>query len=231
MAADITAVYWAAITARRWSCRLTVNASWQYLHHGAYIDGILDGLAAASFPPDRLVIELIESLPPLIDFPGVQPNMKRLCWAGVRFIIDDVGTAFSRQPHLVERVLLHQPRIDGMPSIIGIKLAKEIVQQVVTEDGFGLAAYYVEAALDLGAELFIAEGVETEEQYLRVQKLSDYCGVQILIQGWHVSAKATAANLLSNKRLLLQRPRLVVASVRRHCVHCPWKAETGGRSA
>jgi EAL domain-containing protein (putative c-di-GMP-specific phosphodiesterase class I) len=229
MASDINAVYWAAATSRDWSCRLTVNASWQYLQCGGYADGILEGLAAAGFPPDRLVIELLESYPPLLDFPGVQPAIKRLCWQGVRFIIDDIGTAYSRYPHLIERVLRNQPRTGGHPSIIGIKLAKEITQDVVSEHGFGLAAEYIRRAGDLGVDLFIAEGIETENQLLRVQKLAGYCGLPILIQGWHVSAKATAASLLSNQCVRLLRPRLAAPPVRRHCVsRCPWKTKTRG---
>jgi EAL domain-containing protein len=208
---DLQAARIAAATVREWGCRLSLNTLWPYLHRLDYAVGILKALKAANFPPERLILELLESSRPLRDFPGVRPNIQRLAWEGVRFILDDVGTGNSRSPEAVAGILATQPKVDRRHSIIGIKLALELVQNLHTREGFGLADAYVDRALTYyessdprpESTLFIAEGVENTEQLDLVQRLGLRCGVQFLVQGYLVSHKTTPYDLLQNPDLRL----------------------------
>ncbi len=214
---DVLAIGAAAVVVKDWHCWLSANTSWQDLRFDDYAINLLAILAAADFPPRRFVMELLESSPPLIDYPGVQPNIVRLAAAGIRIIFDDAGTEYAKYPGLIVRTLRNQPRVNteagatDQPSFYGLKLARELIANIESESGFALAAYYLQAARDyyvrsrtrLTTTLFIAEGVETEQQLARVRELARYCKVRILVQGYLVSHKAKPRELLENPDLRL----------------------------
>jgi EAL domain-containing protein (putative c-di-GMP-specific phosphodiesterase class I) len=108
-------------------------------------------LGATGAPPERLKLELTESL--LVnDVEGTIAKMERLKLAGVRFSLDDFGTGYSSLSYL-HRLPLSQLKID-----------KSFVRDAL---GGQQGAAIAHTILALGKALkltVLAEGVETPDQ-------------------------------------------------------------------
>ena len=196
--ADLASVPVAAESVRSWGdCLLSLNISWQYLQVRRYAIGVVKGLADSQLLPERLILELIESEAPLIGYPGVQPNMQLLRGCGVKFLLDDVGTGYFRDPQHVQMTLQSQPHVNGYPCIIGVKLARQLIAKLDRPRAFSLAATYITVAINNGASLIIAEGIEPDQPHLldRVLELEDLCRAHILVQGFVISPKIEACQL------------------------------------
>ncbi|WP_101047305.1 putative bifunctional diguanylate cyclase/phosphodiesterase [Macromonas nakdongensis] len=135
---------------------LSVNVSAAQLHQADFVPRVIDGLRAAAVAPERLRLELTESV--LVqDLQTIADKMAALKTHGVTLSLDDFGTGFSSLSYL-KRLPLDELKID-----------QSFVQDLLEVES---DATIVDSMLALGRSLglkVIAEGVETEAQwrYLR----------------------------------------------------------------
>ena len=134
------------------SLTLAVNVSAHQFHQPDFLDMIRDTLARQSFPPDRLKLELTESLL-LSHVDDTVATMTRLKAMGVSLSLDDFGTGYSSLAYL-KRLPLDQIKID-----------QSFVHDLFSDSGDSAivrATLAMADSLGLGA---IAEGVETPAQW------------------------------------------------------------------
>ena len=141
---------WASVPATQ-QLTMAVNVSAHQLHRPDFVAQVMDVLRATGAPPERLKLELTESL--LVnDVEGTIAKMEQLKLAGVRFSLDDFGTGYSSLSNL-HRLPLSQLKID-----------KSFVRDALCgQQGAAIAR----TILALGKALkltVLAEGVETPEQ-------------------------------------------------------------------
>ena len=130
---------------------ISVNVSAHQFSQENYVDQVLTILARSSANPQRLKLELTESM--LVNDPDeVIKKMLLLKEKGVRFSLDDFGTGYSSLQYL-KRLPLDQLKID-QSFTKGILLDSNDTSIVKT---------IISLAKNLGLDV-IAEGVETEEQ-------------------------------------------------------------------
>lgn len=144
--------------AQRWS-RLTrpdppyvsVNVSVRQFRAKGFVDTVRRLLTEAALPPDRLVLEITETLL-LRDDDDVWEDLKRLRDRGVRIAIDDFGTGYSALGYLrqvpLDIVKLDRLFVSTMTTSQG---QRELVRGIVS----------IVRALELDV---VAEGIETTEQ-------------------------------------------------------------------
>ncbi len=130
---------------------IAVNVSPRQFRQPDFVDGILRVLKKTGANPNRLKLELTESL--LVDnVPDIIEKMHALKAKGVGFSLDDFGTGYSSLAYL-KRLPLDQLKID-----------RSFVCDVLTDANDAVIAKTVVAlAQSLGLSV-IAEGVETVEQ-------------------------------------------------------------------
>ncbi|MEW2382477.1 bifunctional diguanylate cyclase/phosphodiesterase [Micromonospora sp. NPDC047707] len=130
---------------------VAVNVSPRSLLDARFPGSVLARLRAHDLPPDRLVLELTETLT-LSQLDVVDRVLSRLRDEGVRLALDDFGTGYSSLS-LLSRIPVHELKID---------------RSFVTEMESSVeAAAVIRSTLDLGRSLdltVIAEGVENEPQ-------------------------------------------------------------------
>ena len=130
---------------------IAVNVSAKQFHQAQFVDQVLAVLARSAINPQRLKLELTESLL-LNDVDEIIVKMTTLRARGVRFSLDDFGTGYSSLSYL-KRLPLDQLKID-----------QSFVRNILTDPNDGAIAQMV---LALGQSLglsVIAEGVETQAQ-------------------------------------------------------------------
>ena len=135
------------------TARLTVavNVSARQFHHPAFVDQVLSVIEVTGANPERLKLELTESLL-LSDVDDVIHKMTALKERGVGFSLDDFGTGYSSLAYL-KRLPLDQLKID-----------QSFVSDIVTNgNDAAITSAIVALAHNLGLSV-IAEGVETEAQ-------------------------------------------------------------------
>jgi diguanylate cyclase (GGDEF)-like protein/PAS domain S-box-containing protein len=172
-----------------WS--IAVNVSALQLSGPSAVDAVARVLSRRHWAPDRLVLELTESV--LMDEVSEAHEMlERLKDLGVKLAIDDFGTGYSSLSYL------HRFPVDQ------VKLDRSFVENL-DEDGEGSpiarAVVNMAHALDISVT---AEGVETEQQLRGLQRLG--CD---RAQGF-LFAKPMPADELS--ALLRSKPRFGPAS-------------------
>lgn len=142
----------------RWSTQPTlahltiaVNVSARQFHQPDFVDQVLSTLKSTGARPDRLKLELTESL--LVDnVDQVIEKMSALKTQGVSFSLDDFGTGYSSLSYL-KRLPLDQLKID-----------KSFVRDVHSDpDDAAIVKAIVTLAKALNLNV-IAEGVETQQQ-------------------------------------------------------------------
>jgi diguanylate cyclase (GGDEF)-like protein/PAS domain S-box-containing protein len=141
---------------------VSVNASARQFRTPGFISTIDRLLAQSGLPPERLMLEITESLL-LRDHDAVWPDLQHLRHSGVRIAIDDFGTGYSALSYLLD-VPVDVIKLDRsfVQSMGASARQRELVQRIV-----GLAE-----VLDLHV---IAEGIETEhERQIAVQIGCDY---------------------------------------------------------
>ncbi|MEA2293410.1 MAG: hypothetical protein QOE86_1049, partial [Solirubrobacteraceae bacterium] len=137
--------------------RMNVNLSAKQLQHGGIVHDVQAALTASGLPPDRLVLELTESVL-LEDGDLAVERLNALKALGLRLALDDFGTGFSSLSYLsrlpVDVLKLDRSFLrDGAPAL--------------TAGIVGLGA-----ALQLEV---VAEGIETDDQWYALQALGcDY---------------------------------------------------------
>ncbi|MBB5375886.1 diguanylate cyclase (GGDEF)-like protein [Deinococcus metalli] len=146
--------------------RVAVNLSARQFMGGDLVETVQRALRGSRLEPERLELEITESL--MMQSPEravrLLTDLKR---TGVRVMLDDFGTGFSNLSYL------HAFPLDGL------KIDRSFV--VALEHG-ERAGGIIEAIVQMGHKLgleIVAEGIETSEQHLTLQKL----GVPIL-QGY-----------------------------------------------
>ena len=141
---------WAAIPSMA-NLVMAVNVSSQQFQLPGFVPDVLGALARAGARPERLKLELTESV--LIqDLSGVVRSMATLKAHGVGFALDDFGTGYSSLKYL-KQLTLDQLKID-----------QSFVADVTTDDhDAAIARTIVTLGHSLGLQV-IAEGVETVAQ-------------------------------------------------------------------
>ncbi|WP_186764649.1 EAL domain-containing protein [Comamonas flocculans] len=130
---------------------IAVNVSARQFHHSEFARQVLDTLAATGANPQRLKLEITESL--LIDhIEEVIGRMQLLKAHGVGFALDDFGTGYSSLAYL-KRLPLDQLKID-----------QGFVRGVLSDANDAAIARMVVALADSLSLQVMAEGVETPEQ-------------------------------------------------------------------
>ncbi len=138
---------------------MSVNVAAQQLLQPAFVQEVLDVLATTGLPPERLVVELTESVV-VGDLPSAAPRLAALREHGVRVAIDDFGTGYSSLQYLSD-----------LPVDV-LKVDKSFVDQVTTEGG---GASITETVIAMGRRLglvVVAEGVEEVEQHEWLRRAS-----------------------------------------------------------
>ncbi|MFI9640407.1 putative bifunctional diguanylate cyclase/phosphodiesterase [Micromonospora sp. NPDC051925] len=130
---------------------VSVNVSPRSLLDARFPGAVLARLQAHDFPPDRLVLELTETLT-LSQLDVVDRVLSRLRDSGIRLALDDFGTGYSSLS-LLSRIPVHELKIDR--------------SFVTAMESSAEAAAVIRSTLDLGRSLdlaVVAEGVESEPQ-------------------------------------------------------------------
>lgn len=130
---------------------LSVNVSVRQFRHPAFIDQITEVLSRTGADPDKLKIEITESIL-ISDIEETKRKMMALKAIGVRFALDDFGTGFSSLAYL-QKLPLDELKID-----------QSFIQNVTTDkNNAAITRSIIGLARNLGLSV-IAEGVETEDQ-------------------------------------------------------------------
>ena len=130
---------------------LSVNLSARQVQQPGLPADVADALAESGIPPERLVLEITESLL-LYDQKGAAGKLDELKRLGVRLAIDDFGTGYSSLSYL------RQYPIDVL------KIDKSFINGVGASTE---ASQFVRAIVKLGQSLHldvVAEGIEIGEQ-------------------------------------------------------------------
>jgi diguanylate cyclase (GGDEF)-like protein len=136
--------------------RVAVNVSTVQFHRGALHETIIRSLADSGLAPDRLEVEITES----IFLEGSEPTLKllhSLRSLGVRIALDDFGTGYSSLSYL-----------QSFP-FDKLKIDRSFIQNLLTRDG---ASAIVRAITELAHALNIettAEGVEETAQLMELR--------------------------------------------------------------
>jgi diguanylate cyclase (GGDEF)-like protein len=150
----------ACLDAARWPGanppKVSVNVSAMQVSSGHLVSQVREALAAAKLPPQRLVIELTESLP-MARSEGVSQTLSDLRAIGVTLALDDFGTGYSSLSSLMK-----QP----------VSLVK--IDQSFVKDVPGGGEVLIKATVDVARRFgldVVAEGVETALQRTRLEAL------------------------------------------------------------
>ena len=155
------------------SHEIAVNVSARQLQHPSFIRDVDETLAATGLPPQRLVLEITESV--LIDTTDVEERLLRLRERGVKIALDDFGTGYASLSNL-----------QRLPVDI-VKIDRSFTESV---DGDPEAEPLLAAIISLGNALgvrIVAEGIERVTQSEIVSALGVESG-----QGFHFGRPAPA---------------------------------------
>jgi EAL domain-containing protein (putative c-di-GMP-specific phosphodiesterase class I) len=130
---------------------IAVNVSVRQFRHPEFIDEVVSAVKRSGIRPDRLKLELTESL--LADnLEATIAKMRNLKDMGVRLSVDDFGIGYSSLSYL-KRLPIDELKID-----------RAFVKDILTDgNDAAIAGTIIGLCRNLGLEV-IAEGVETEEQ-------------------------------------------------------------------
>jgi len=130
---------------------VAVNISAHQLNHEDFVDQVLKALELSGAAPDRLKLELTESL--LVNnVEDIIGKMNALKAKGVGFSLDDFGTGYSSLSYL-KRLPLDQLKID-----------QSFVRDILTDPNDAAIARMIVLLAESLGQVVIAEGVETEAQ-------------------------------------------------------------------
>ncbi len=157
---------------------IALNVSARQIEDESLVDRMLARLAAHDLPPDRLEVEITESL--VLDSPRVAALIGRCHAAGMHVALDDFGTGYSNLAPLL--------KLD----VDRIKLDQAFVRALDTPRGAALAAAIVGMAHALDCEV-VAEGVETVEQRESLRTMG--CRYA---QGWLIGRPTSLDDVLAS---------------------------------
>ncbi len=131
--------------------RLSVNISARHFRQSGFVPWVRDLMAASGARPDRLTLEITESL--VIDnLNDVVNRMTELAALGIRLSIDDFGTGYSSLAYL-KSLPIHEVKID-----------KSFVQEAPSDDNDAALVETILAIADRMRLEVVAEGIETADQ-------------------------------------------------------------------
>lgn len=164
---------------------VSVNVSSSQFHDPNFMTIVEETLQSTSLAPERLVIEITESIA-LLDIPATLTVMEHLSRLGIGIALDDFGTGFASLSYLV---LLH-PRI--------LKIDQSFVSPASeTSKNDALTEAIVALGHKLGITM-LAEGIETHAQLERFRGLGCELG-----QGFLFSPAVAASEVPSIARYVL----------------------------
>jgi len=167
--------------------KVAVNVSAVQFGRTDFVQTVLAALEQSGLPPDRLELELTESLV-MRDAIAATRRMAELRALGVAISIDDFGTGYSSLSYLRR-----------LP-VSALKIDRSFLEEVPAPDGtLPLVQAIVALAHNMGLSV-IAEGVETREQFALLRSAG--CD---LMQGYLFGEAAPADKIGS----LLAQPRLI----------------------
>jgi diguanylate cyclase (GGDEF)-like protein/PAS domain S-box-containing protein len=134
---------------------VSINVSAMQFHHVDFVEQVQNNIKHYAINPALLKFELTESM--LVDsIEETIIKMDALKNIGIQFSLDDFGTGYSSLQYL-KRLPLNQLKID-----------KSFVRDIVVDNSDkAIVRTIIAMAQGMGLEV-IAEGVETEEQHLRL---------------------------------------------------------------
>lgn len=147
---------------------ISVNVSRQLLYDKTFADDYCEYVQKVGIPADLVELEITESAF-FEDINLFRNTLEKLRSFGFRILMDDFGTGYS------SLMMLHTVPIDVM------KLDKSFIDDYADEKGSSI----IQCVLNLAKQLnipVVAEGVETEEQYVYLKNSG--CDV---IQGYYFS--------------------------------------------
>jgi diguanylate cyclase (GGDEF)-like protein len=131
---------------------VSVNVSAAQIHHGDVVAVVRDVLRTSKFPPERLDIEITESVL-LADEKRANDQIKGLQSLGVKVALDDFGSGYSSLLYL---------RKFGFDKL---KIDRSFVEEIGrSPDSSVIVASIIRLGLDLKLTI-TAEGIETPEQH------------------------------------------------------------------
>ena len=141
--------------------RIAVNVSPRQLLDPGFVDTVLESVAAAGLEGHNLEVELTEAS--LVeDFHATNGALTRLAEHGVRIALDDFGTGYSSLAYLNELVF------------DTLKIDRAFIVNLPAEKSAAIVKAIIAVANSLGKAV-VAEGIETESQYLQLAALGcDY---------------------------------------------------------
>jgi diguanylate cyclase (GGDEF)-like protein len=147
--------------AARWDipARIAVNVSPEQLHNPAFVSIVAQALAQSGLPPERLELEVTESVFMREGTVAIEV-LEKILDLGVRLSLDDFGTGYSSLGYLAHT------------RFSSIKIDRSFVQSASkgTKEAIAIIRAVVALADSLGMAT-TAEGVETEEEHQMVQQL------------------------------------------------------------
>ncbi|MGG3914168.1 bifunctional diguanylate cyclase/phosphodiesterase [Rossellomorea vietnamensis] len=155
---------------------VAVNISVRQIKDGGFVEMVKGILAEYEFNPDRLELEITESI--MQDFEISTNVLNELKKVGVMISMDDFGTGYSSLNNL-----RHLP-------IDSIKIDKSFVDDIMEDSN---QVSIVKAIIDMSQNMnftTIAEGIETENQMLFLKRNGCQVG-----QGYHFSRPLPASEL------------------------------------
>ncbi|MES2445181.1 MAG: EAL domain-containing protein [Pseudomonadota bacterium] len=139
--------------------RIAVNVSPDQLHNPAFVGVVAQALAQSGLPPERLELEVTESVFMREGTMAIQV-LEKILDLGIRLSLDDFGTGYSSLGYLAHTrfssIKIDRSFVQGASK--GTKEAIAIIRAVVAlADSLGMAT--------------TAEGVETEDEHMMIQAL------------------------------------------------------------
>ena len=157
---------------------VSINATEADLLSRDFADNLLSRLKEVGISPEKITLEVTETMLMVNDTTTVQNVLSELSAAGMRIALDDFGTGFSSLSHLRD-----------FP-IDTVKIDKSFIKSITAEHQSRLIVQaLINMASNLGIEV-IAEGVETEEQRNLLIQLGCNLG-----QGFLISPAQSACHI------------------------------------
>ena len=129
---------------------ISVNASMRQLEEHDFVPMVLDILDKTELPPERLTIEITETIF-MQNFSDNVKKLEQLAEKGIQVVLDDFGTGYSSMGY-----------IRRLP-ISGLKLDIQFISNLDHEKDAEISKAIILMAKTLGLTA-VAEGVETKEQ-------------------------------------------------------------------
>jgi len=157
---------------------VAVNLSARQLHDEHLVAAVAEQLELHNMTPELLWLEVTETAlaPHLAQSLGVLADLRAM---GVKVVIDDFGTGWSTLSRLA----------DGPWDVL--KIDQRFVTSVTDSAGHAIVKASIAMARSLGM-VTVAEGVETREQFLRLEALG--CDIA---QGHYVAAPTSIATIMA----------------------------------